>query len=296
MISARTSPRSKALWIFGWILLPCALAGMTAVALMNWRIPTQIQAELVLSRVVFILEGMDEEGARPVPILEKLTGFRSLTLAHFTRTHFSPQQLDIVGGLSEAQAKKRINWIKNLPPTGELILLQEQDRRPVITVQSADDHATLAGQLASVAAKPGSTVTFEANAGSPASVTLKLGRVDAPPAISPVNPVILRATNVTSNAWDAAQLMTNAVTLRVNLREDRPLIQVENVRGAWGATWTLAENTALVFLTQTGASIRSIDFSRQNINGDIETAVKHGKIHYPDDTYINPVLGPVNTI
>ena len=65
LVAARSKKSKKALYAFGLLILPSVVIAAAALGLMNWRIPTRVQIDLVVDRLAFAIGG-----SQPAPILD----------------------------------------------------------------------------------------------------------------------------------------------------------------------------------------------------------------------------------
>src|SRR5207245_1908894 len=84
----RLPVRRLAIRALPWAL-PALAIGVAALLLAAWRIPTRVQLNLTVDRMVFKLSG-----TRATPILEPV-GFRSLAIENFKSFAFDPQRIQV---------------------------------------------------------------------------------------------------------------------------------------------------------------------------------------------------------
>ncbi|MGH8578739.1 MAG: toll/interleukin-1 receptor domain-containing protein [Gammaproteobacteria bacterium] len=267
----------KALLVLGLIALPSLLVIGATLALMNWRIPTRMQADLVADRVEFTLGGVEA-----VPILDRATSFRTLTVEHFSRVAFIPKELDIGDAVLPTSEDDHNDPWARVPVAGEVVLSGEKDDVPVLTIESAKEKTELVGKLEAISAKPGTSVIVKVNRDSSPSLTIRFAGESFAPAVLPADPFKLIASHVSIRPA-FPMLRTDPIKLRARLGEDSPFVQVESDPRAFVVTLTPVNNAPIELLAKSGVPVAKVDFSKQNERGGIETVlVGGGRITYTD--------------
>ena len=275
----------KALYLFGLLVLPSAIIVGTALALMNWRMPTRVQIELVVDRVVFSIAGPDS-----IPILDKAASFQSLGVESFESIVFKPKLLQIADPRDIESDTAEIRWNAVASDTAVVLRSRKQDL-PLVTITSDGGTSGPVGRLEAISAEPGTQVTLETTAS--AGITLRLDGPRITPAVMPIGTFRLNAAH-TLPAGDLAKAVlpaANLIALRAELAEDSPLIEVRGQEQSLVLTLTPAKNSVIEWLSKTGAPIRDIEFTRQSQNGEREPSlVAAGEIRYPDFPSMDKVV------
>lgn len=272
----KAGARKKALLFLVFLMLIGLLTGGATILLANWHIPARIQAEFTVDRIELALP----DGTEPVPVLERATNFKSLTLEHFSRITFSPKQLQIAEASPPIPVNARAHLAKTLQQTADIVLQGDSNRLSSITITGVNEKNALAGRLEAIQAEPGSTVILNTYPGAAHSFTLQLDKISFPPAILPVNPFKLTVMHGLHPALQAASININPVTLEIALRDDNPLIKMDSEAKTWIATLTPANNDGVAFFAGGGTPVKRIEFHRQNDRGGIESALISGEIAY----------------
>lgn len=271
----RSKKSKKALFVFGLLVLPSAIITAVALGLMNWRIPTRVQIELVVDRVAFSIAGSE-----PVPILEKSAGFQSLSIESFDSISFKPARLQIADSGHAEGGGFDIPW--NAIVADEAVVLRgRKEDLPIVTITSDDDAAGFAGKLEDISVDPGTQVILETIGG--AGMTIRLDGHRLAPTVRPLGVFRLNATGTISEGKLVKAKQHNLIALRAELAPDSALIEVRSLPQSLVLTLIPLKNTAIELLSKTGAPIRDIELTRQNRSGGrVPSLVVAGEIRYPD--------------
>lgn len=272
---ARSGISKKAFYLFGMLVLPSIVMVAAALALMNWRMPTRVQIDLVVDRVAFTLAGSQQ-----VPILDQSVGFQSLSIESFNSISFKPASLEVSDSDPTQGGSSGTPW--NAVAVDEAIVLRgRKEDLPIVTILSDEGALGAAGRLEAISADPGTQVILETLGG--AGLTLRLEGQNLAPAVLPVKVFRLYASHTLLEGSLAKAAQGNAITLRAELAQDSPLIDVRSLPKSLVLTVTPVKNSAIELLSKTGAPIRDIELTRQNQSGGREPSlVTAGEIRYPD--------------
>jgi hypothetical protein len=255
------------------------------LVLMAWRIPTKVQVDLTVSRVVFTMGETDS-----VPILHAVP-FQSITVEKFARIEFSPEKLEVANPAQQTAGRYReATWtpLTVTPPvviTGENEILQ-----PVVTLESVKGANTV-WSLDQTWVRPGSEVSLEVRGTQPIALTLTVDRQESAVVLSLHEPFQLltdysRVSGITDSPYQADSLI-----YRTQLPNHNPFVEVRGQPHVLVLTLTMSLEKITHLLSQGGILATALDFTRQNASGAPETAlVKDGEITYPDYPPMGNVL------
>ena len=273
----RSRKSKKALYVFGLLVLPSAIILAAAIGLMNWRMPTRVQIDLVVDRVAFSVAGSE-----PVPILDKAAGFHSLSIESFDSVTFKPATLQIADPSHADGADADIPW--NAIVAHEPVVLRgRKEDLPLVTITSDHGGGGAAGRLEAVSADPGTRVILETIGG--AGITMRIEGQSLAPAVMPIGVFRLNGARTLPEGTlaKAALRAANLIALRVELAKDSPLVKVRGLPQSLVLTLTPAKNSIIELLSKTGVPIRDIELTRQKESGGREPSlVAAGEIRYPD--------------
>src|SRR5581483_3278697 len=235
--------------LLGLLVLPSALVIAGALALMNWRVPTQIEMTLEVDRLSFTLAGSE-----PLPILDRAINIRRLSL----------EQL--------AQVELLAATLRPLEPAGapleqtRIVLQGQPQDRMALDVETEANGPS--GRLSAISAQPGSTVTVGLRRGPDATFTLRIDGQALESSVLPAQEVLLTARNATLAAssspiarWRAAVLVSVA----------DPITTARSVPAGFTAVITPARPVQL--LADPGAPISALELLKQTDNGGYRSAV-----------------------
>jgi len=272
----------KALLILATIVFLSMLAGSIAYTLMNWRIATRIQAELIADRVTLTLNS-----ATAIPRID----FAAATIERFSQISFIPKNLDVIATASAVNKNDRANLIKNLQENGQVTLLGNYHASTVSISQLADTDKPV-GALESLRIQPDTTLTLGAPRSASPSFTLQLSgnALELTPNILPAGPFKLTAENVFKRNRMPLRMDNHAVDFKVELGEGNPLIKLTSEPGDLVVTLTLTSNSSGESLVKQGSSISKIEFLKQGDAGEYESTLIRGEIRYADFANLAPVI------
>ncbi|MEO5862613.1 MAG: toll/interleukin-1 receptor domain-containing protein [Burkholderiales bacterium] len=275
VVLGRSKKSNKAFYGIGLLVLPSVVIAAVALVLMNWRVPTRVQIDLIVDRVAFSIAG-----PQTAPILDKSVGFQSLSIESFDSITFKPVRLQVTDPGRAEDGVADIPW--NSIVTDEAVVLRgRKEDLPMATLMSDDQAAGTAGRLEAISLDPGTQVILETIGG--AGLTLRLDGQSLAPTVLPLGMFRLIAANTIADGKLAKAGQQNRIALRAELAPDSPLIEVRGLPRSLVLTITPVKNGAIELLSQTGAPIRDIDFTRQNKNGAREPSlVAAGEVRYPD--------------
>jgi hypothetical protein len=258
-----------------FVLLPTVLVGTVALSLMNWRMTTPFQLDLVVSRMSFTTSG---EQSVEVPV-NPLT-FRSLTIENFDRVQFTPEKF-VLGSDDDS---------RTVDSGTELTLEGSVDAMPALTITSAKSVTAAAGQLEQLVLAPPSELIIEvSNEGAP-RLTIRVFdqelRANVLPASSGsagVGPPVLLDFSVlgaTLVGADGASVIPDPQLRNVALAEYAPYVAMEGTRSKFAVTATLDASGTVRLGEQ--LPVRAVTFLEQDSRGQTRTAlVAPGKLAYP---------------
>jgi TIR domain len=268
----RNGKSKKTFYVLGLLVLPSVLIVAAAVALMNWRIPTRVQIDLLVDRVAFTVAG-----AQQVPIFDQAVGFRSLSIESFNSVSFKPASLEIAGSDQPRGISAGSAW-NAIAVDGMVVLRGRKEDLPIVTILGDEG---VAGKLEAISADPGTQVILETIGG--AGLTVRFDGQSLAPTVLPVKVFRLYASHTVQEGNLAKAAQGNTVNLRAELAEDSPLIDVRSLPQSLVLTLTPVKNSAIELLSKTGAPIRDVELTRQNQSGGREPSlVRAGEIRYPD--------------
>ncbi|MBS0588624.1 MAG: hypothetical protein JSS37_11885 [Proteobacteria bacterium] len=273
----------KALLILAAIVFLSILAGSIAYTLMNWRIATRIQAELIADRVTLTLSS-----ATAIPRID----FSAATIERFSQISFVPKKLDVIATTSAINKNDRANLIKNLQENGQVTLLGNH-HASTISISHLTDADKPIGALESLRIQPGTTLTLDAPRSASPSFTLQLSgnALELTPSILPAGPFKLTAENVSKRNQMPLRMDNQAVNFKIELGEGNPLIKLASEPGDFVVTLTLTGNSSSgESLVKQGSSISKVEFLKQGDAGEYESTLIRGEIRYADFANLVPVI------
>ena len=266
---------NKGLYVFGLLILPSAVIAVVTLGLMNWRMPTRVQIDLVVDRVAFSIAG-----SQPVPILDNAVGFQSLSIESFDSITFKPATLQIADSSPAEGGGADIP--RNATAADEVVVLRgRKEDLPIVTIMSDDGAAGSAGRLEAISVDPGTQVILETIGG--AGLTIRLDGHSLALAVLPLGVFRLNAARTIQEGKLAKAKQHNLIALRAELAPDSPLIELRSLPQSLVLTLTPVKNMTIELLSKSGAPIRDIELTRQNQSGGREPSlVAAGEIRYPD--------------
>ena len=277
LVLARSKKSKKAFYAFGLLILPSVVIAAAAFGLMNWRVPTRVQIDLVVDRVAFSIGG-----SQPVPILDKSAGFHSLSIENFDSITFKPAKLQMADPDHVDDGHVDVAW-KVIAADAAVVLRGRKEDLPIVTILSDHGGDGLAGRLEAISVDPGTQVILETIDG--AGMTIRFDGQRLAPAVLPMDGFRLNAarTRREGKFADSKQPAANLIALRAELAPDSPLIDVRGLPQSLVLTLTPVKNTTMALLSKIGAPIRDIELTRQNQSGEREPSlVAAGEIRYAD--------------
>lgn len=277
-------PRKKALLILGIIISFSVLVGSVTYAMMNWRIPTRIQADLIVDRVMLTFGG-----TTVIPRID----FASATFERFSQLSFSPKKLEAIATTPSKSKNDHTNLIESLQDNDQVILFGN-NRKSMITIENLVEENKQIGSLESIDVKPSTDVIFETSNSSRHFFTLRImgTGLELAPNILPIGPFKLTAENVFTKNSSPVKLNKNPYfDLQVELGDANPFVKLESEPNDFIVTLALANNPSDESLIKRGSSVNKIEFLKQGRSGEFEsTLIQPGTITYIDFTNIAPVI------
>lgn len=272
----------KALLILAAIVFLSILAGSIAYTLMNWRIATRIQAELIADRVTLTLNS-----ATAIPRID----FTAATIERFAQISFVPKKLDMIAATSAVYKNDRANLIKNLQENGQVTLLGNH-HASTVSINHLVDADKPIGALESLRIQPDTTLALDAPRSASPSFTLQLSgnALELTPNILPAGPFKLTTENVFNRNRVPLRMDNQAVDFKVELGKGNPFIKLASESGDFVVTLTLTSNSSGESLLKQGSSISKIEFLKQGDTGEYESTLIRGEIRYADFTNLVPVI------
>jgi hypothetical protein len=271
----------KALLILAAIVFLSLLAGGVTYALMNWRIPTRIQAEFVAGRVMLTLDS-----ATTIPRID----FSAATIERFTQISFAPKKLDVIATATAISKNDRASLIKNLQENGQVTLLGNHHASAISFNHLVDVDKPI-GALESLRIQPDTTLILDAPRSASPSFTLQLSgnALELTPNILPIGPFKLTTENVANRNRAPLRIDNQAMDFKVELGEDHPFVKLKSEPDNFVVTLTATSNSSGESLVKHGSAINKIEFLKQGDMGDYESALIRGEIKYADFADLAPV-------
>ena len=266
IVSLRDTKSKRTLYLVGLLVLPSLIITALTLGLMNWRMPTRVEIDLVVDRVAFTVSGSE-----PVPILDKSVSFRSLSIESFDSIAFKAAKL------LDAESGAIVKG-------GEDVVLRgRKEDLPIVTITHDDSAQETSGRLEAISIGAGTQVILETIGGS--GLTLRFDGQNLTPAVLPLGVFRLDATRTIAQGElaEAKQRAADMIAMRAELTQDSPLIEVRGLPQSLVLTLTPAQNSTIHLFSQAGAQVRAIEFTRQNQSGGREPSlVEAGELRYPD--------------
>lgn len=256
--------------------------GLPAYFLNVSRLPTRIAADLVVSRVAFVLSKGDD----PVPILSVPSDFRALTIEGLDHVTFAPKWLEhFTPDLHAGKGK----WMRITSPR-ELILQSDSDRGATLSIEAIEPTKGAAGRLETLSAKPASAIAIQvAHAPTPA-ITIKIDGHAPSPSILPVGSIEL-AVEYASSKLSTPVFQGDRNKFRTLLNPSSPYLETVSRPSQLVVTLTPTTDSAIQLLEKSGAGVDSIDLATQNSAGNLETTLAGpGQLTYADYPNKKPVF------
>jgi hypothetical protein len=164
----------KTLYSLLFLVLPTLVAVVVALVLINWRIPTPLEVDLTVDRVVFTVGGTDL-----TPILNSVS-VQSITAEKFAYVRFSPEKLEVADPAQYIDTEDRYpesGWVSLAVTPPVVITGEDEVLQPAVTLDSAITGANTTGSLGQVLVRPGAEVTLEVRGAQTVDLTSKwIGR------------------------------------------------------------------------------------------------------------------------
>jgi antitoxin (DNA-binding transcriptional repressor) of toxin-antitoxin stability system len=268
-ISRRKGPR-RALAVTAFILLPTAVVAGAALILMEWRVPTPIEVDLVVNRVDLRLAA-----SQPVPVLEERPSFRRLVIEKFSRVVFTPDSEGLI--ISSADAGGQTGS-RRIPVAGEFVLLGDAATGAKVTLAAANDQAEAAGSIGDIWAAPNLRIIAQASRGR----TLVLTTHGAPvaPVISAFGPMQVEIQNASSVPQLEALSQGKLLRLRTALHAGAPSLKIESLPEELKLSLMLPTEAPVKLLSAT--RLGGINVARLGAGARAESAlIGEGTLTYP---------------
>jgi hypothetical protein len=260
-----------------FVLLPTVLIGAVTSLLMNWRVPTEVQVDLIVDRATFTIAGGES-----VEIPERPLKFRSLTIENFDWVRLTPERFVLDAGDDRIAAG-------NVGPGDELALEGVTDSRPVLTVTSAETETGATGQLEQMALGPQSELILAISNEAEPSFTARVFGQKLEVNVLPASvmgdefstPVLLDlSTKDATLAGISGTTGTADIALReVTLAPYAPYVAIKGERQDFAVTATL-DGTETVQLG-VRVPVSEVEFLRQDAGQSRTALVASGKLVYP---------------
>lgn len=277
--------RRKSLLILGAIISLSLLACGVTYAMINWRVPTRIQADLIVDRI-----DLTVGNATTLPRID----FIFARFEHFSQLTFSPKKLEVIATAPPKNKNDHAQFIKSLQDSNQVIWRGQQNRFSTISIHPLTEGNKQTGSLESIRVKPGTTITFDASDSSSHSFTLLFTRTELQlaPNIVPTGPFKLSAENVFNQSGTPVKFNKDQYfDMRVELDNDNPFVKLVSEANAFTATMTLINTPSDELLVERDTPVSKIEFLKQDQSGEFEsTLIQTGKVTYTDSPNIAPVI------
>ena len=273
--AARTRLSSLAL-----LMLPTLAVVAAVLLLMNWRVPTLVQLDIIANRVVFTVDGTDS-----TPILNSVH-FQSITFEKFSRITFSPERLEVADPAQYKPMEDRYPdsaW-RLLSITAPVEITPEDETlQPAVTLESARPGENTAVALDHLWARPGADVTLEVKGTKTVAVTVKVDGQESSAALSLREPFHLmthygRISGITNLFYKS-----DSLTYRAQLPDQDRFVKIIGRPGSLVVSLTIGPEETTEPFAKGPIPIKAFDLTRQSLKGDRETTLlKEGGILYPE--------------
>jgi hypothetical protein len=269
------------------LTLPTVVVALVVLILMHWPIPTLVQADLTVDRMVFTVGGDDSR-----PILNSVN-FQSLTVEKFALLELSPEKFEAANPAQYMPTEDRYPesaWksLTVIPPV--VITGEDETLQPAVTLENAKPGSNVVGTLDRVWAGPGSEVTLEIRGIKTANLTIKVDRRESFAALSFREPFRLVTNYCLVSGITGLLFKSDLLTYRANLPPHSPEIEITGQPRSLVFILTISPGETTDLFSKGGIPITALDFTRQDATGNpTTTLVKDGEITYPDYPKIEKV-------
>lgn len=284
MIQAKMNNKRIPVFAILLLILPTCLVMIIVIILMYWRVPTRIQAELIVEQMVFTIG--DETS---IPII-KSVGFQSITIEKFAQVTFSPEKLEVADPTQNNQRKdvnQELDWklldVKKLPVQITPRKDEESQRlQSAVTFENFTSKANILGSLQEVEVKSDSEVLLRIR-GKPTDITISINAQE-----STANLFIQDSFQIITDFCkidNISDLLYNAdsLTYRAKLSERSSFIEILSHTDLVLSLTISSENTSEIFYTGS-IPVKTIE------SGSVPLLVRYGKITYPEYPKIEGVV------
>jgi hypothetical protein len=282
--STGRSPRQKAMRRALWLGLPAGVIGLAAIALTYWHLPTRIQLDLLVDRVVFTLGGSGQ-----TPLVEPMS-FRSLVVEHFQSLSFEPRRLEVADPAKYDEERREYAPGAWQPvPTSGAVTFSPKDPtlRPSVSIQTTSDEGDLAGKLDRLSVGTGARVTLETGRGKPPRVAVTIDGPQADVTVTPRGEFRLVANHVSLSGVVRLPVESDSLEFKAELKPGNLTVGVLGEPQSLSLKLRPAAAAEVGFLSPGGTPVTAIDFLRPQPDAPERawepSQVADGSLAYPDD-------------
>ncbi len=279
--------KKKTVYGLLFLTLPTLVVVAAVLALMNWRIPTHVQIELTVDRVVFTLGGT---GAASTPILKSVR-FQSITVEKFARIELEPEKLDVADPSEYILADNRYLAWKSLTITPPVVITaKDETLQPAVTLESARDTA---GSLDKVWAMPGAVVTLEVRGSRTEDLTVKLDQEESSIGLSFSGPFQLITDYCRISGISKLPYSADSLTYRAELPNRNSRVKITGQPGSLILILKILPEKVIDLFYKDGIPVTALDFTHLDETGKVSTTLvkdKAGEIIYPDYLKVEKVF------
>ncbi|HBA72078.1 MAG: hypothetical protein A2X82_02695 [Geobacteraceae bacterium GWC2_55_20] len=267
------------------LFLPTLLVGMTTLILMTWRIPSHVQVELTVNRVVFNISGNESKRIlTPIQV-------RSVTAEKFEHLEIHPERLEMANPaqyLIEQDRYPESAWTLLAFSSPIVISGKSKELQPAVTIERDSPTLSTVGTLDGLWGRPGARVTLETNESSYPNLTIRVDEQQSNAVLTMQKRFLLISIQGQLSGINQIPYEADSLTFRVRLPSHHSSVEITGQPHSLILAVVGSKDTN--FFSMEELPIRSIDFTHQEgIGGPQTSLIGEGTITYPDYSQIKTV-------
>ena len=257
---------------------PTLVVVIAVLVLMNWKVPTRIQAELTVDRVVFTIGGSNST------LILSQVNFQSVTIGEFASLKLNPRELEVADPtqFSEEDGYPESAW-RPLAVTSPVVIMSEDETlQPSVTVKDSGREPRVIGVLDSVRSNPRSKVTLKVRDSEAIGLTIEVAGQESSSVLILHEPfqLITRFGGITG--VEDLPYPGDSLTYRGVLPDHSPEIEIEGYLNSLEWNLTIESGEVKDLFPRGGIPVTTLDFTRLGEGGGrVTSLVEDGEITYP---------------
>jgi len=263
------------------LVLPTLVVVAAALALMSWRSPARVLADVTVSRLAFTVGGSEPVAlVRAVPV-------RSVTVERFERVTLTPARFEAVDPPSRPGRPATPLAGPAHAPTPLIVTGAGDALQPSVTFEAAGDDGL--GMFGPLWVRPGGGVTIEVRSASPRRLSMRFdgersaATLSFPQSFQLLTRQVRLEGGTGVDPRSGVDTQSGSVTFAARLDASNPVIETIGQPRSFVVSLSIAPTAGPDVFPRPGIPITAIAFTEQGATGGPASALTtDGELSFPD--------------